>query len=391
MTRPLLNRPTIASACGVAIALTLAIASAACDRSDAAAATHAPPPPEVVVHTVEPEAITLTTELPGRTAPYGIAEVRPQVSGIIQRRLFAEGTAVRAGAPLYQIDPALYETALDGARAALAQSHANLTAARLRAERYRDLIVINAVSKQEYDDAEAARQQAEASIAANEAAVRKARIDLGYTLVTSPIAGRAGRSAVTAGALVTANQQQVLVTMQQLDPIYVDVAQSSADLLRLRRQLAAGELASDRPGDAHVTLLLEDGTRYVHTGRLQFTEVSVDESTGAVTLRAVFPNPRQELLPGMYVRAVIGEGVKQDALLVPQRGITRNPKGEATALVLGGDGKVERRTVEASRAIGDRWLVTSGLSAGDRVIVEGLQKVRPGAVARVAASSAVAE
>ena len=390
MTRPLLNRPTIASACGVAIALTLAIASAACDRSDAAAATHAPPP-EVVVHTVEPEAITLTTELPGRTAPYGIAEVRPQVSGIIQRRLFAEGTAVRAGAPLYQIDPALYETALDGARAALAQSHANLTAARLRAERYRDLVVINAVSKQEYDDAEADRQQAEASVAANEAAVRKARIDLGYTLVTSPIAGRAGRSAVTAGALVTANQQQVLVTMQQLDPIYVDVSQSSADLLRLRRQLAAGELASDRPGDAHVTLLLEDGTRYVHTGRLQFTEVSVDESTGAVTLRAVFPNPRQELLPGMYVRAVIGEGVKQDALLVPQRGITRNPKGEATALVLGGDGKVERRTVEASRAIGDRWLVTSGLSAGDRVIVEGLQKVRPGAVARVAASSAVAE
>ena len=375
----------------MAIALTLAITSAACDRSDAAAAAHAPAPPEVVVHTVEPEAITLTTELPGRTAPYGVAEVRPQVSGIIQRRLFAEGTAVRAGAPLYQIDPAPYETVLDGARAALAQSQANLTAARLRAERYRDLVVINAVSKQAYDDAEAARQQAEASVAANEAAVRKARIDLGYTLVTAPISGRAGRSAVTAGALVTANQQQVLVTMQRLDPIYVDVAQSSADLLRLRRQLAAGELTSARRGEAHVTLLLEDGTRYAHTGRLQFTEVSVNESTGAVTLRAVFPNPREELLPGMYVRAVLGEGVKQDALLVPQRGISRNPKGEATALVLGGDGKVERRTVEASRAIGDRWLVTSGLSAGDRVIVEGLQKVRPGAVARVAASSAVAE
>ena len=202
-----------------------------------------------------------------------------------------------AGAPLYQIDPARYEAALDRARAALAESQANLTAARLRAERYRGLVAINAVSKQEYDDAEAARQQAEASIAANEAAVRTARIDLGYTLVTSPIAGRAGRSSVTAGALVTANQPQALVTMQQLDPIYVDVAHSSAELLRLRRQLAAGELTSARRGEARVTLLLEDGTRYAHTGRLQFSEVTVDESTGAVTLRAVFPNPRQELLP----------------------------------------------------------------------------------------------
>ena len=374
----------------MAIALTLAIASAACDRSDAAAADQAPPPPEVVVHTVGPKAVTLTTELPGRTAPYGIAEVRPQVSGIIQRRLFVEGTTVTAGAPLYQIDPAPYEAALDRARAALAQSQANLTAARLRAERYRGLVAINAVSKQEYDDAEAARQQAEASIAANEAAVRTARIDLGYTLVTSPIAGRAGRSSVTAGALVTANQPQALVTMQQLDPIYVDVAQSSAELLRLRRQLAAGELTSDRRGEARVTLLLEDGTRYAHTGRLQFSEVSVDESTGAVTLRAVFPNPRQELLPGMYVRAVLDEGVKQDALLVPQQAISRNPRGEATALVLGVDGKVEQRTIEASRAIGDRWLVTSGLTAGDRVIVEGVQKVRPGGMARVAAASAAA-
>jgi membrane fusion protein (multidrug efflux system) len=351
------------------------------------AAAQAPPPPEVAVHTVAPETITLTTELPGRTAPYGIAEVRPEVTGIIQRRLFTEGMTVGDRAPLYQIDPAPYEAALDGARAALAQSQANLTTARLRAERYRGLVAIDAVSRQDYDDAEAARQQAEASVAANEAAVRKARIDLDHTLVNAPIAGRAGRSAVTAGALVTANQPQALVTVQQLDPIYVDVVQSSADLLRLRRELASGELTSDRRGEARVTLMLEDGSRYPRTGRLQFSEVSVDVSTGAVTLRAVFPNPRQELLPGMYVRAVLGEGVKRGALLVPQRGIIRNANGNATALVLTPDGKVEMHTVDAPRAIGDRWLVTAGLAAGDRVIVEGLQKVRPGGTARVAAAA----
>jgi membrane fusion protein (multidrug efflux system) len=370
-------------------ALASAAASAACSRSSEAApqAQAAPPPPEVGVYVVQPEAITLTAELPGRTAPFGIAEVRPQVNGLIEKRLFTEGADVRAGAPLYQIDAAPYEAALDSAKAALARSEANLTAARLRADRYRGLVAINAVSKQEFDDAEAARQQAEASIAGDKAAIRKAQIDLGYTRVVAPISGRVGRSAVTAGALVTASQAQALATVQQLDPIYVDVAQSSADLLRLRRELAAGRLKSDRPGEARVRLRLEDGSEYPQPGRLQFSEVSVDESTGAVTLRAVFPNPRRELLPGMYVRAVMGEGVSENGLLVPQQGVTRNPKGEATALVLGADNKVQMRTIEAPRAIGDRWLVTAGLSAGDRVIVEGVQKVRPGSVARVAATA----
>lgn len=371
-------------------ALASAAASAGCDRPSEAApqAQVAPPPPEVGVYVVKPEAITLTAELPGRTAPFGIAEVRPQVNGLIEKRLFTEGADVRAGVPLYQIDAAPYEAALDAAKAALARSEANLTAARLRAERYRGLVAIDAVSKQEFDDAEAARQQAEASVASDKAAIRKAQIDLGYTRVNAPIAGRVGRSAVTAGALVTANQAQALATVQQLDPIYVDVAQSSAELLRLRRELAAGRLKSDRPGEARVRLRLEDGTEYSQTGRLQFSEVSVDESTGAVTLRAVFPNPRRELLPGMYVRAVIGEGVRENGLLVPQQGVSRNPKGEATALVLGPDNKVEMRTIEAPRAIGDRWLVTAGLAAGDRVIVDGIQKVRPGGVARAAAAPA---
>ena len=323
----------------------------------------------------------MTTELPGRTAPFGIAEIRPQVTGIIQRRLFVEGATVTAGAPLYQIDPAPYEAALDRARAALAQSQANLTAARLRAERYRGLVAINAVSKQDYDDAEAARQQAEASIAANEAAVRTARIDLGYTVVTSPIAGRAGRSSVTAGALVTANQPQALVTMQQLDPIYVDVAQSSAELLRLRRQLAAGELTSDRRGEARVTLLLEDGTRYAQTGRLQFSEVTVDQSTGAVTLRAVFPNPRQELLP-RDVRARRARRRRQAGCAAGA------PAGHLAQSQGRSDGARARRRWQGGtahhrgvRAIGDQWLVTAGLTAGDRVIVEGVQKVRPGGMA----------
>lgn len=368
-----------------------ALALAGCGRDTEAssqAAAPAPPPPEVGVFVVKPESISLTTELPGRTAPFGVAEVRPQVNGLIRQRLFKEGGDVKAGAPLYVIDPAPYEATLDSAKAALARSEANLTAARLRSDRYKDLVAINAVSKQDHDDAEAARQQAEASIASDKAAIRSAQINLDYTRVTSPISGRIGRSTVTPGALVTANQEQALATIQQLDPIYVDVAQSSAELLRLRRDLATGRIKSDRPNEARVRLLLEDGTAYAQTGRLQFSEVTVDESTGAVTLRAVFPNAKQELLPGMYVRAVIGEGVTENALLVPQQGITRNPKGDATALILGQGDKVEMRTVQATRAIGNRWLVTSGLAPGDRVIVDGVQKVRPGAVARVAAASA---
>lgn len=331
--------------------------------------------------TLASQSVTLETELPGRTTPFGIAEVRPQVNGIIQKRLFREGSDVAAGAPLYQIDPAPYQATLDSARAALQRSEANLVAARLRADRYKGLVAINAVSQQDYDDAVAAQKQAEAAIASDKAAIRMAEINIGYTRIVSPIAGRVGRSVVTPGALVTANQAGPLATVQQLDPIYVDVTQSSAELLRLRRDLAEGRLKSDK-GQAVVRLRLEDGTPYAPPGRLQFSEATVDERTGAVTLRAVFPNPNKELLPGMYVRAVIEEGTADGVLLVPQQGVTRNPKGDATTLVVKADNTVELRQIDAPRAVGDKWLVTSGLQAGDRVIVEGLQKVRPGAAVR---------
>jgi membrane fusion protein (multidrug efflux system) len=369
-----------------------ALGAAACGSPSQAApvSSSPPPPPEVGVFEVQSEEVALTTELPGRTAPFGVAEVRPQVSGLIQKRLFTEGSDVQAGAPLYQIDAATYETALDSAKASLARSEANLAIARIKASRYRDLVAIQAVSQQDYDDAEAARQQAEANVAADRAAIRRAQIDVGYTRVTAPIAGRIGRSTVTSGALVTANQPAALATVQQLDPIYVDVTQSSADLLRLRRDFAAGRVTSAGPNQARVRLLLEDGAAYPLAGRLQFTEVNVDEATGAVTLRAVFPNPKHELLPGMYVRAVIEQGVSEKALLVPQRGVSRDPQGHATALVLEPDGTVAQRTLQTTRAIGDRWLVSSGVGPGDRVIVEGVQKVRPGGKARVATPATAA-
>lgn len=331
--------------------------------------------------TLASQSVTLETELPGRTMPFGIAEVRPQVSGIIQKRLFREGSDVGAGAALYQIDPAPYQAALDSARAALQRSEANLVTASLRADRYKGLVAINAVSQQDYDDAVAAQKQAEAAIASDKAAIRMAEINIGYTRIVSPIAGRVGRSVVTPGALVTANQAGALATVQQLDPIYVDVTQSSAELLRLRRDLAEGRLKSDK-GQAIVRLRLEDGTAYAQAGRLQFAEATVDERTGAVTLRAVFPNPNKELLPGMYVRAVIEEGTADGVLLVPQQGVTRTPRGDATTLVVKADNTVELREIAAPRAVGDKWLVTSGLQAGDRVIVEGLQRVRPGAAVR---------
>jgi membrane fusion protein (multidrug efflux system) len=368
-----------------------AVGAAACGSPSQAApvsSSSPPPPPEVGVFVVQAEQLALTTELPGRTAPFGVAEVRPQVSGLIQKRLFTEGSDVRAGAPLYQIDAATYETALDSAKASLARSEANLAIARIKASRYRDLVAIQAVSQQDYDDADAARQQAEATVAADRAAIRRAQIDVGYTRVSAPIGGRIGRSTVTSGALVTANQPAALATVQQLDPIYVDVTQSSADLLRLRRDFAAGRVTGAGPNQARVRLLLEDGAAYPLAGRLQFTEVNVDEATGAVTLRAVFPNPKHELLPGMYVRAVIEQGVSEKAVLVPQQGVSRDPQGHATALVLEADGTVAQRTLQTARAIGDRWLVSSGVAPGDRVIVEGVQKVRPGGKARVAAATA---
>lgn len=334
-------------------------------------------PREVVIIKLEPRREVYTTALAGRIASFQVAEVRPQVGGILQQRLFTEGADVKAGQALYQIDPATYEAALDSAQAALMKAEANVTPARLKAERFRELLAIKAVSKQEYDDAQAAFKQAEADVAVNRAAVKTARINLEYTKVRSPISGRIGKSAFTPGALVTANQAQALTSVRQLDPVYVDITQSSQDLLRLRAQFTNGELRSAAE-EAPVRLKLENGAMYPHEGGLQFTDVSVDESTGMVSLRALFPNPEHILLPGMYVRAVIAEGVDENALLVPQRALRRDPKGQASVLLVDGGGKVDVRLVDVGRTVGDSWQVLSGLKPGDRVIVEGGQNVRPG-------------
>lgn len=360
------------TACG--LVLVAAVSAAGCSRPQA------PPPARVVevnTVTVHSERVLLTTELPGRTAAYLIAEVRPQVNGIILKRLFEEGTDVRAGGLLYQIDPAPYQAAFDQAKAALAVAEANLPATRARAERLRGLVEIHAVGQQDYDDAAAAHLRAEASIASARAAVESAQINLSYTPLKAPISGRIGRSAVTVGAMVTAYQPAALAVIQQLDPIYVDVTQSSADLLRLRRGLESGRLKAS--GSVRkVKLLLEDRTPYPHEGTLQFRDVTVDAATGSVVLRMVFPNPDYTLLPGMYVRAIVEEGVNEKAVLTPQQGVTRDAKGNATALVVGGEGQVEERPLMLDRALGDRWLVSEGLREGDQVIVEGLQMVRPG-------------
>ena len=323
-----------------------------------------PAPPQVKVLTLKAQPVSLTTELPGRTVAYKVAEIRPQVSGVILKRTFTEGGDVRMGQQLYQIDPALYRAAYDSA-AATAES------AKAQAERYKPLAEVNAVSKQDYDNAVAQAAQ-------TRAAADSARINLVYTRLLSPIAGRIGRSSVTEGALVTSDQTQSLATVQQLDPMYVDVTQPSAVLLRLKRELAAGQLEQAGDNQAQVHLVLEDGTNYKVAGKLQFAEVSVDETTGSVTLRALFPNPDRILLPGMFVREQIIEGRRTDALLVPQLAITHNQKGEPTALVVGADNKVELRQIVTDRAIGDTWLVSQGLKAGDRVVVEGLQFARPG-------------
>ena len=327
------------------------------------------------------EPVTLTMELSGRISPQMVAEVRPQVGGIIQKRLFTEGGDIKAGEALYQIDPATYQAAYASAKAALAKSEANVFTLRQKAERYKELVAINAVSRQEYDDATAGLKQAEADIEVGKAAVDTARINLAYTKIVAPISGRIGRSAVTPGALVTANQASALATVQQLDPVYVDVTQSSADLLRLKRSLASGEIKNKDA--APVKLLLEDGSSYPLEGILKFSEVTVDQSTGSITLRAQFPNPNYLLLPGMFVRSIVQEGVKEQGMLVPQRGVTRDTAGNAVALVAGENDVVERRTLKTERAVGDAWLVTDGLKVGDRVIVEGIQRIRPGATVKV--------
>jgi membrane fusion protein (multidrug efflux system) len=341
----------------------------------------------VGVITVQPQPVVLTSELPGRTSPYLVSEVRPQVGGVIKARLFQEGSNVRAGQPLYQIDPAPYKAVYDTQAAALAKAQANLITVRLKAARYADLAKINAVSKQDYDDAVAAARQAEADVEGAKAALETARINLGYTRVVSPIAGRVGPSVVTPGALVTANQTNALATVQTLDPIYVDVTQSSAELLRLKQQIAGGALNGAGPDRAKVKLILEDGAPYPWEGELKFSDVTVDPTTGAVTLRAVFPNPKAVLLPGMFVRAVVNEAAARAAILAPQRSISRDPQGRATAFVVDAAGKVEPRILQAPRTVGDSWLVTAGLRAGDRLIVEGMQKVKPGMAVRTASGA----
>ncbi|EOZ4301841.1 multidrug efflux RND transporter periplasmic adaptor subunit AcrA [Salmonella enterica] len=338
--------------------------------------------PEVGVVTLKTEPLQITTELPGRTVAYRIAEVRPQVSGIILKRNFVEGSDIEAGVSLYQIDPATYQATYDSAKGDLAKAQAAANIAELTVKRYQKLLGTQYISKQEYDQALADAQQATAAVVAAKAAVKTARINLAYTKVTSPISGRIGKSSVTEGALVQNGQASALATVQQLDPIYVDVTQSSNDFLRLKQELANGSLKQEN-GKAKVDLVTSDGIKFPQSGTLEFSDVTVDQTTGSITLRAIFPNPDHTLLPGMFVRARLQEGTKPAALLVPQQGVTRTPRGDATVLVVGADNKVETRQIVASQAIGDKWLVTDGLKAGDRVVVSGLQKVRPGAQVKV--------
>src|SRR5882762_2111011 len=341
-----------------------------------------PQPPEVTVVTVHREPVPVTTELPGRTSAYLVAQVRARVDGIVQKREFKEGADVKAGQRLYQIDPAPYRAALDSALAALQKAQANVAAMNAQAERYKILIGGNGVSKQEYDNAIAAQAQAAADVASSNAAVQTARINLGYTEVVSPITGRTGLSLVTQGAYVQASAATLLTTVQQIDPIYVDLTQTSVAGLQLRRDVANGQLKENGPDQAKVTLTLEDGAKYPAIGTLQFTDITVDPGTGSVTVRAVFPNPDHVLLPGMFVRARIEEGINDNALLVPQQGVTHDPSGHATALVVGPDNKVELRIVQATRTLGDQWVVQGGLNEGERVIVAGVQKAQPGILVR---------
>ena len=368
------------------LAALLAMSSACARHSPPAPA----PKPAVTVVTMHPTPVSLTTELPGRVSAYRIAEVRPQVNGVILKRLFTEGERVTEGQQLYQIDPGPYQASLSSAQASLARARAAVEVSTLTVQRYKALVEVHAVSRQDYDNAAARLQQEEADVASAEAAVRTATINLAYTKVYSPISGRTGRSMITEGALVTADQASTLVTITQLDPIYVDVTQPTTTLVRLKRELAAGQLRTAGANKTPAKLMLEDGSSYELPGTLQFSEVTVDQGTGSVTLRAIFPNPTDLLLPGMFVRATIEEGVRESAIRAPQQGITHAPDGTATALIVGANGHVEKRTVELDRAIGDQWIVTRGLEPGDRLIVAGLQRVRPGmevAVTNTAASS----
>ena len=352
-----------------------------CDNSGVQQA-HAPIP-QVTVHVVNNAPLSITTELPGRTSAFRVAEVRPQVSGIILKRNFVEGSDVEGGQSLYQIDPATYQAAYDSAKGDESKAEAAAAIAHLTVKRYVPLLGTKYISQQDYDQAVATARQADADVMAAKAAVESARINLAYTKVTSPITGRIGKSSVTEGALVTNGQSDAMATVQQLDPIYVDVTQSSNDFMRLKQEsLQQGGAAKS------VQLLMENGQPYALKGSLQFSDVTVDESTGSITLRAIFPNPQHTLLPGMFVRARIDEGVNPSAMLVPQQGVTRTPRGDATVLLVNDKNQVETRSVVAAQAVGDQWLITSGLKPGDKVIVSGLQKVRPGVTVKAEADTA---
>jgi membrane fusion protein (multidrug efflux system) len=396
MNRRVLSRPVVPVS--ILLLAGAAALTAGCDsdkKQQAGAPGGKMPPPQVAVHTVRPQALPVVAELPGRTSAFQIAEVRPQVAGIVKKRLFTEGADVKAGTPLYEIDSATYQATYSAAKAALTRAEANLLTAGPKVKRYKELVEIEGVSRQDYDDAVAAEAQARADVESAKAQLQSARINVGYTTVEAPISGRISRSNVTAGALVTAGQETALTVVQQLDPIYVDVTQSSEDLLRLRKAMEGDGM---KKASGKVTLKLADGTTYAQQGKLQFADATVDEGTGNVTLRALFPNPKHDLLPGMFVRAVVESGINEQAIAVPQQGVTRNQKGEATALVLNSQGIVEQHIITTTGTSGDKWLVSSGLAAGDRVIVEGLQKVKPGApavvvntTARAAASTATAQ
>ncbi|HGO6073518.1 TPA: efflux RND transporter periplasmic adaptor subunit [Burkholderia cepacia] len=358
---------------------TAAVFLAACGKKESA-----PPPqtPEVGVVTVQPQAVPVFTDLPGRTSAFLVAQVRARVDGIVLRREFTEGSDVKAGQRLYKIDPAPYIAALNSAKATLAKAQANLVTQNALVARYKVLVAANAVSKQDYDNAVATQGQAAADVAAGKAAVDTAQINLGYTDVVSPITGRVGISQVTPGAYVQASQATLMSTVQQLDPVYVDLTQSSLEGLKLRQDVQSGRLKTSGPGAAKVSLILEDGKTYSEPGKLQFSDVTVDQTTGSVTIRAVFPNPGRVLLPGMFVRARIEEGVNENAFLVPQIGVTHDQKGQAIAMVVNASNKVEPRPLKTTGMQGPNWVVEGGLQAGDHVIVQGVDKVRPGATVK---------
>lgn len=367
--------------------LTLALLLAACEKKPQGPPMGMPGmggPTEVGVLTVQPTEVTLTQDLPGRISAFRVAEVRARVDGIVLKRLFGEGSDVKEGQVLYEIDPAPYQAALDVALGTLARAEASLASAKMKEERYKSLLDTRAISKQEYDDALASERMGEADVLSAQASVKAARINLDYTKVTSPISGRIGISQVTEGAYVQQSEANLLATVQQLDRVYVDVTQPSSELLRLKRDLASGRLKADEAGKARVKLVHESGDIYSEEGTLEVSDVTVNAMTNSVTIRAIFPNPKGELLPGLFVRARLEEGSNPDAILVPQLAVSRNAKGEPTAMLVGKDSMVELRVLRTPRAVGNQWLVSEGLKAGDQVIINNLQKIRHGAPVKVA-------